>query len=185
MPHLASKYISCLMIILLGFIHLNGQENNCNLVKWKKEYKKQKNPIYKADKAMLIADCLREAKDSTAQDWYSQIIELHKNNRVCDGPNRWETKPTYQIAVSYYWLNQDEQAEVWLEKAIISKNEWNSQQAKYGHNKEQLLYYYYGKLLLKRKQYKKALSNFNKFKTLEGDTLDVKILIEQCSQNLK
>lgn len=161
----------------------NGQESQsyCDINQLEKEFRKAKALIKKADKALQIADCLRETGDTNYLKWYETIIRLYKEEMVHDGSDRWEIKPSYHVAISYFWLEDSLQAEVWLEKAIELRKESNLERLTYPFKPDRLLKYY-SKVLCDKGKYDDALKIIMEYKSVTEDSLEINKLIEYCKE---
>ena len=175
------KFIFSLILIsiLPGLSFSQTAESNCDLKILKKGFKKSKPAITKADYALRIADCYRLSNDTAYTSWYKEVIETHKKNSSCDRSERQQSKPLFQIALSYYWLGNYMQSSVWFEKIIISQN-IDSQNFNISKNDVEQALYYCGKSYYYFQDFKNAEKYLSEYLQIKGDTLDVIQLIERC-----
>lgn len=175
------KFILFLIFISIfsGLSFSQTTETNCDLKILKKGFKKSKSAITKADYAVKIADCYRLSDDTTYSNWYKTAIETHKTYSSCDISDRQQSRPFFQIATSYYWLENFQQSSVWFEKAIIMQNKYSQDLATSKIEKEQTIYYC-GKSYFNLQDFKNAKKYLTQYLKIKGDTLDVIQLIEKC-----
>lgn len=175
------KYIISLILISIFQVLAFSQssEINCNLKGLKKDFKESKSVITKSDYALELANCYRLSNDTTYITWYNEVIETHKLYSSCDKSDRRQSKPLFQIAISYYWLGQYLQSSVWFEKAIIMQNRYSQNFASSIAKKEQAIYYC-GKSYFNVQDFKNAEKYLSEYFRIKGDTLDVIQLIEKC-----
>ena len=172
----AKSFILVSLIFCKGLVFCQSNEKNCDFDRLKKDFKKSKTANVQADIALKIADCYRIANDTNYIEWYYTVIETHKLNSECDRSSRPRTKPIFQIAKSYYWLENYQQSAVWFEKVIMMEDDKNSETLNF---KNQAIYYC-GKSYYQLKDCNKATSFLTEYIKIEGDTLDIQYLIEKC-----
>lgn len=159
-----------------------GQERHfhCEINQLEKEFRKSKELIEKADKALQIADCLRKIGDTAYFIWYETIIQTYKDNIVKDDKNRWETKPSYHIAISYYWLEDSLRSEVWLKKAIDYRKKREYEKVDYPYEINRLLNYY-SKVLCDKDDFETAEKIIIEYKAISEDTVEAEKLKNYCN----
>jgi tetratricopeptide (TPR) repeat protein len=175
------KFIFSLILIPIfsGLSSSQTAETNCDLKILEKGFKKSKSAITKADYALKIADCCKLSNDTNYSNWYKTVIETHKTYSSCDISERQQSKPFFQIAISYYWLRNYQQSSVWFEKAIIMQNKYSQNHTTSKIENEQTIYYC-GKSYFNIQDFKNAKKYLSEYLQMKGDTLDVIQLIEKC-----
>ena len=185
MRHLKNYIFLILTTVLLpSFSDGQEQQVDCEINQLEKDFKNSKVLIEKADVALQIADCLREVGDTTYLKWYETIIQTYKDDMVKDGRYRWETKPSYHIAISYYWLEDSLRSEVWLKKAIDSREEREYEKVKYPFEADRLLKYY-SKILCDKGKFETAQKTIMEYEAVYQDTAETEKLKNYCNEKKK